>query len=167
MSEDPNSTTRAELTADIVVAYVSNNRVTPAELAPLIQQINSVLGEIQGGAAAPPAEKQAPAVPIRKSITSEYIISLEDGQKYKSLKRHLMRKYGMTPADYRTKWNLPKDYPMVAPSYSAARSAMAKAAGLGVARKETAAQAPPKTAPAKSPANPRGRKPKAAPAITG
>jgi predicted transcriptional regulator len=167
MSEDPNSATRAELTADIVAAYVSNNRVAPAELAPLIQQIHGALAEIQGGSAAPPAEKQAPAVPIRKSITSEYLISLEDGQKYKSLKRHLMRKYGMTPTEYRTKWNLPKDYPMVAPSYSAARSAMAKAAGLGMARTETVAQAPPKTAAAKSPAKPRGRKPKAARSITG
>jgi predicted transcriptional regulator len=167
MSEDPKAVTRAELTADIVAAYVSNNRVTPSELAPLIQQIHAALGDLEGEAAALPAEKQAPAVPIRKSITPEYLISLEDGQKYKSLKRHLMRKYGMTPAEYRTKWNLPKDYPMVAPSYSAARSAMAKAAGLGVARKGTDAQASPKPSPAKSAPKPRGRKPKAAPAITG
>jgi predicted transcriptional regulator len=163
MSEDPKSATRAELTADIIAAYVSNNRVSPADLGPLIQTIHAALGSLQGDAAAPPAEKQEPAVPVRKSITPDYLVSLEDGQKYKSLKRHLMSKYGMTPAEYRTKWGLPKDYPMVAPNYSASRSAMARAIGLGSKGKGAAQAAAQPADSVTAPRTPRPRKPKAAP----
>jgi predicted transcriptional regulator len=162
MSEDPNTTSLSDLTADVVSAYVSNNRVPVAELAPLIQAVYAALGSAQGGAVETPAEKLVPAVPVRKSITPDFLISLEDGKSYKSLKRHLS-KYGITPADYRTKWGLPKDYPMVAASYSASRSAMAKSIGLGVKRKAAVAEAAPKPTTVKAPAKPRGRKPKAVP----
>ncbi|MDR7221300.1 MucR family transcriptional regulator [Aminobacter aminovorans] len=122
------------LTADIVAAYVSNNPVPAAELAALINQVHQSVQTLAAGSSIEPAgptEVQKPAVSIKKSVTPDYLISLEDGQKYKSIKRHLMSKYGMTPADYRAKWGLPNDYPMVAPNYSAVRSELAKKLGLG------------------------------------
>ncbi len=128
------STLLLPLTADIVAAYVSNNPVPAAELAGLINQVHQSVQALSTGSSTEPAgptEVQKPAVPIKKSVTPDYMISLEDGQKYKSIKRHLMSKYGMTPADYRAKWGLPSDYPMVAPNYSAARSELAKQLGLG------------------------------------
>jgi predicted transcriptional regulator len=140
------------LTADIVSAYVSNNAVPITELPALIDRVNSALVSLST-AARPAEEQQKPAIPAKKSITNDYIICLEDGKKFKSLKRHLMTHHSMTPEEYREKWNLPRDYPMVAPSYAAARSSLAKQMGLG--RK-------PADAPddGKSPAK-RGRKPKA------
>ncbi|KUM27532.1 MucR family transcriptional regulator [Mesorhizobium loti] len=120
-----------ELTADVVSAYVSNNPVPVGELPALIGQVHAAL---KGVTAGPAPEKPAalnPAVPIRKSVTPDYIISLEDGKKFKSLKRHLSTHYGLTPDEYRAKWGLPSDYPMVAPNYAAARSALAKTMGLG------------------------------------
>ena len=121
-----------EMTADIVSAYVSNSSVSVADLPALIQQVHRALADIASGAqaqeAVPPA---APAVPIKKSITPDYLICLEDGRKFKSLKRHLRTKYDMSPEQYRAKWGLPKDYPMVAPNYAKARSDLAKQMGLG------------------------------------
>jgi predicted transcriptional regulator len=130
MSEEQTSATLADLTADIVSAYVTHNRISAQELPAVIQQVHAALGGLKDGGAEAPAEKQEPAVSIRKSITPDFLISLEDGKKYKALKRHLTS-LGMTPADYKAKWGLPVDYPMVSANYSAARSAMAKAIGLG------------------------------------
>jgi predicted transcriptional regulator len=120
-----------ELTADVVAAYVKNNPVPVADLPKLIADVYTALGLVNGAAPAEVVEPQTPAVPIKKSVTPDYIISLEDGTKFKSLKRPLMARYGMTPDEYRAKWNLPRDYPMVAPNYAASRSALAKTMGLG------------------------------------
>jgi len=118
------------IAADIVAAYVSSNPVPVGELPKLIGDIHAALQGI-GTPAAEPVVKQEPAVSIRKSVTPDYIICLEDGKKFKSLKRHLATHYNLSPDDYRQKWNLPSDYPMVAPSYAATRSALAKSIGLG------------------------------------
>ena len=120
----------ATLTADIVSAHVSNNSVATAELPGLIQAVFHSLAGL-GGAAPVVAEKQAPAVSIRASIKPDYIVCLEDGKKLKMLKRHLMTHYGMTPDDYRAKWGLPADYPMVAPNYAEQRRMLAVQIGLG------------------------------------
>ncbi|MCC0033985.1 MAG: MucR family transcriptional regulator [Hoeflea sp.] len=123
-----------ELTAEIVAAYVSNNSVAANDLPNVISQVHAALG----GAttmAEEVVEKPKPAVSVRRSIQSDYLICLEDGQKFKSLKRHLMTHYGLTPEQYREKWDLPADYPMVAPSYAEARSRLAKEMGLGQKRK--------------------------------
>jgi predicted transcriptional regulator len=121
-----------ELIADIVSAYVANNPVPLAELATLIGSVADTLQSLGSGDRDPePEAKQRPAVPIKKSVTPDYIISLEDGLKFKSLKRALAARYGLTPDEYRQKWGLPNDYPMVAPNYAAARSALAKKIGLG------------------------------------
>jgi predicted transcriptional regulator len=128
----PDSETQVELTAEIVSAYVSNNPVPAGALPELIASVAASLsGLVNGAAPAETVEPQKPAVPIKKSVTPDYIISLEDGRKFKSLKRHLQTSYGMTPDEYRAKWNLPTEYPMVAPNYSAVRSTMAKTIGLG------------------------------------
>ncbi|RAZ71806.1 MucR family transcriptional regulator [Mesorhizobium atlanticum] len=127
---DDNTGALIELTAEVVSAYVSNNPVPVGDLPALIDRVHGALKSAGGGAA---EERQAltPAVPIRKSVTPDYIISLEDGKKFKSLKRHLSVHYGLTPDEYRAKWGLPSDYPMVAPNYAAARSSLAKSMGLG------------------------------------
>ena len=121
------------LTADVVSAYVSNNSVPMSELPSLIADVHRALGDTGGGeqASKQPAEKPKPAVPIKKSVTDDYIVCLEDGKQFKSLKRHLSSKYDMTPEEYRTRWGLPPDYPMVAPNYAAARSKLAREMGLG------------------------------------
>ena len=122
-----------ELTADVVAAYVSNNPVPAGELPNLIADVHAALGRV-GGAAAPlaaPAEKQKPAVNPKRSVHDDYIICLEDGKKFKSLKRHLMTHFSLTPEQYREKWGLEPSYPMVAPKYAAARSQLAKKMGLG------------------------------------
>ncbi|WP_205825108.1 MucR family transcriptional regulator [Methylobacterium terricola] len=121
------------LAADIVSAYVSKNNVPGSELPALIRSTYAALTKLSAPPA-PEAEKPTPPVPIRKTVTPDYLISLEDGRQYKSLKRHLTSR-GMTPADYRQKWGLPHDYPMVAANYAAARSELAKSSGLGQARK--------------------------------
>lgn len=126
-----------ELTASIVSAYVSHNNVPAADLVGLIASTHSALAKLGSTPAAAPAEPLVPAVSIRKSITTDFLICLEDGQKFKSLKRHIGNKYGLTPQEYRVKWGLPADYPMVAPSYAEARSVLAKSIGLG--RKPAAA----------------------------
>ncbi|MUT24806.1 MucR family transcriptional regulator [Mesorhizobium japonicum] len=135
-----------ELTAHVVSAYVSNNPVPVGELPGLIDQIHIALKGSAGGAAPEKSEPLNPAVPIRKSVTPDYIVSLEDGKKFKSLKRHLATHYGLTPAEYRAKWGLPADYPMVAPNYAAARSALAKTMGLGRKPKEPGTPTPAKRA---------------------
>jgi len=117
------------LAADIVAAFVSNNKLSPSEVPQLILSVHKALMEA-GAPTAEPDPAPTPAVSIKKSITPDHLISLEDGKKYKSLKRHLTSR-GMTPDEYRTKWGLPKDYPMVAASYSAQRSNLAKTLGLG------------------------------------
>jgi len=119
-----------ELTADIASAYVSNNIVAATELPAVIQSIFKALTAVDAPVEAPEQPK-TPAVPIKKSLTDDYLICLEDGRKFKSLKRHLRTKYNMSPEDYRAKWGLPKTYPMVAPAYAAARSQLAKQMGLG------------------------------------
>ncbi|WP_295806177.1 MucR family transcriptional regulator [uncultured Nitratireductor sp.] len=125
-----------ELTADVVAAYVSNNPVPASELSNLIADVHAALGRVSGTPETPPAEKQKPAVNPKRSVHEDYIICLEDGKKFKSLKRHLMTHYGMTPEQYREKWGLDANYPMVAPSYAVARSKLAKQMGLGRKRKE-------------------------------
>jgi predicted transcriptional regulator len=120
-----------QLTADIVSAYVSNNAVDAGALSKLIEDVHLALVRAPAAAAEPEQKPLVPAVPIRKSVTPDYIISLEDGRKFKSLKRHLQGTYGMTPDEYRAKWGLPRDYPMVAPNYAKARSELAKRMGLG------------------------------------
>ena len=128
-----------ELTADIVAAYVGNHVVPVSELPGLIADVHAALNNTTQPSAvveAPvAAEKPKPPVPVKKSVQNDYIICLEDGQKFKSLKRHLMTHYGMTPEEYREKWDLPADYPMVAPAYAEARSRLAKEMGLGQRRK--------------------------------
>jgi predicted transcriptional regulator len=124
-----------QLTANIVSAYVSNNTVPSAEISNLIGQVHSALLRVSGGEAGGSMEPLKPAVPVRRSITSDYIVCLEDGKKFKSLKRHLRTQYKMTPEQYREKWGLPPDYPMVAPNYAAARSRLAMQMGLGQQRR--------------------------------
>ena len=120
------------LTADIVAAYVSNNTVTSADLPALITAVNGALNNL-GQPKLPEPEKLEPAVPIKRSVTPDFLISLEDGRRYKTLKRHLAGR-GLTPDEYRQKWSLPRDYPMVAPNYAQTRSELAKKAGLGQQR---------------------------------
>src|SRR5476651_1294470 len=127
-----------ELTAEIVSAYVSNNTVPAAEIPGLIRQVHTALARVSGRSGDAPAEPLKPAVSVKKSITPEHIICLEDGKKFKSLKRHLRTQYNMTPEQYRDKWSLNSDYPMVAPNYAAARSQLAKQMGLGQQRRRRA-----------------------------
>lgn len=147
-----------ELTADIVSAYVTNNRVGVVDVPDLIARVHAALAslssEISGSTSQEPL---VPAVSIKKSITPDYLICLEDGLKFKSLKRHLNTKFGLSPDQYRAKWGLPADYPMVAPAYAERRSAMAKSFGLG--RKPSA---PAGTAAAPAAKGKRGPKPKSA-----
>ncbi|MER8595304.1 MucR family transcriptional regulator [Mesorhizobium sp. M1182] len=140
---ESNADNLIELTADVVSAYVSNNPVPVGDLPALISQIHAALMGTAGGGAAPDKSRALKAaVPIKKSVTPDYIVSLEDGKKFKSLKRHLATHYNLTPDEYRTKWGLPADYPMVAPNYAAARSALAKTMGLGRKPKEPEKPAP-------------------------
>ena len=121
------------LTSQIVSAHLSNNAVSIGDVPKLIEQVFATLNGVHGGAPVV-GVKRDPAVPVKKSITKDYLVCLEDGSKHKMLKRHLMSAYGMTPDQYRAKWSLPADYPMVAPSYSKVRSALAKKVGLGTKR---------------------------------
>ena len=118
-----------ELTAEIVSAYVSNNTVPAGEIASLINQVHAALTRVSGNPGDSPAEPLRPAISVKKSITPEYIVCLEDGKKFKSLKRHLRTQYNMTPEQYREKWSLGADYPMVAPNYAAAPFATGQANG--------------------------------------
>jgi predicted transcriptional regulator len=134
MSNNTSGATFIELTATIVSAYVSNNSVPASDLPALIDQVHTALTRVLTGHHAS-AEPPKPAVSVKKSITPEYIVCLEDGKKFKSLKRHLRAQYNMTPEQYREKWGLAADYPMVAPNYAAARSRLAKQMGLGQQRR--------------------------------
>ena len=125
-----------DLTADIVSAYVGNNTVAASDLPGIINEVHVALQKTAAGSNEPEPEPLKPAVPIKKSVTPDYIICLEDGKKFKSLKRHLRTHYAMTPEEYREKWGLDADYPMVAPNYAAARSELAKKMGLGQQRKQ-------------------------------
>jgi len=127
------------ITADIVSAYVSNNSVAHMDLPKLIADVHAALTRLaRGETDEAPAETQlVPAVAVKKSVTPDYIISLEDGKKFKSLKRHLSSHYNMTPDEYRAKWGLPADYPMVAPNYAKSRSDLAKQMGLGQGRRKS------------------------------
>jgi predicted transcriptional regulator len=124
-----------ELTADVVAAYVSNNPVPVGELPNLISDVHAALGRVGGPVEQPVVEKQKPAVNPKRSVHDDFIICLEDGKKFKSLKRHLMTHYSLTPDQYREKWALDATYPMVAPNYATARSQLAKKMGLGRKKK--------------------------------
>jgi predicted transcriptional regulator len=152
MSESATAPNYIELSADIVSAYVSNNSVPAAELPALLNSIYAALTKTAQGRHQEPPTELTPAVSIKKSVTPDAIICLEDGKKFKSLKRHLRTTYDMTPEQYRAKWNLPANYPMVAPNYAKARSELAKTMGLGQQRKKGKASvqaAAEDTAPAK------------------
>jgi len=135
MSHNPANTDYIGLTAEIVSAYVSNNTVAPGDIPALINQVHSALLRVSSGQAGPLSGPLKPAVPVKRSINPDFIVCLEDGKKFKSLKRHLRTQYGMTPEQYREKWALAADYPMVAPNYAAARSQLAKQMGLGQQRR--------------------------------
>jgi len=124
-----------ELTADVVAAYVSNNPVPVSELSNLIADVHAALGRVTRTTEQVTTEKQKPAVNPKRSVHDDYIVCLEDGKKFKSLKRHLMTHYSLTPEQYREKWGLDPSYPMVAPNYAVARSQLAKKMGLGRKRK--------------------------------
>jgi len=135
MSDNPANTDYIGLTAEIVSAYVSNNTVASGDIPALINQVHSALLRVSSGQAGPLSEPLKPAVPVKRSINPDFLVCLEDGKKFKSLKRHLRTQYGMTPEQYREKWGLAADYPMVAPNYAAARSQLAKQMGLGQQRR--------------------------------
>ena len=120
-----------EMTADIVSAYVGNNSVSANDLPGLIQSVHRALASVSSGTETVEVAPKEPAVPIRRSITPDFLICLEDGRKFKSLKRHLRTKYNISPEEYRAKWGLAKDYPMVAPNYAEKRRELAKKIGLG------------------------------------
>jgi MucR family transcriptional regulator, transcriptional regulator of exopolysaccharide biosynthesis len=135
MAENAGDNVYIELAANIVSAYVSHNSVPSGEIPGLISQIYAALKRVSGAQAAAAVEPTKPAIPIKRSVTPEYIVCLEDGLKFKSLKRHLRTRYNLTPDQYREKYGLPPDYPMVAPNYAAARSKLAKDMGLGQQRR--------------------------------
>jgi predicted transcriptional regulator len=134
MAGDP-SDKYIDQTASIVAAYVSKNAVAADDIPALINRVHAALARVACGQGDAGADGQKPAVPVKKSIHPEYIVCLEDGKKFKSLKRHLRTQYNMTPEQYREKWGLAYDYPMVAPNYAAARSKLAKQMGLGQQRR--------------------------------
>ncbi|MDX2259429.1 MAG: MucR family transcriptional regulator [Hyphomicrobiaceae bacterium] len=133
-SDSPVRDDLVELTARIVSAYVSNNSVGATDLPQLINDTHAALSRASNGAPSPDREDKSPKVPVKKSVLPDYIICLEDGKKFKSLKRHLRTHYNLSPEEYREKWGLPHDYPMVAPNYARARSDLAKRMGLGTRR---------------------------------
>src|SRR5438067_221049 len=135
MADNSSGTMLIQLTASIVSAYVRNNPVASEDLPALIDQVHNALTRVSGGQGEFASESVKPAVSLKKSITPDYIVCLEDGKKFKSLKRHLRTQYNMTPEQYREKWNLAPEYPMVAPNYAAARSQLAKQMGLGQQRR--------------------------------
>jgi predicted transcriptional regulator len=147
------SATLLDLTARIVSAYAGNATLSPTELTDVIGSVSRALAQLSATTVEPEPKELSPAVPVKKSVTADFIVCLEDGKKLKMLKRHLMSTYGMTPVEYRTKWGLPRDYPMVAPNYAATRSQLAKKIGLG--------KSPAKPAVPAKPAARRGRPRKA------
>ena len=135
MSEVSSLDDTVGLAADIVSAYVSNNSVPASDLPTLINEVHAALIRVTSDVTASVIEPLKPAVPAKKSITNDFIVCLEDGRKFKSLKRHLRTRYNMSPEEYRDKWGLAPDYPMVAPNYAKARSTLAKEMGLGQQRR--------------------------------
>jgi predicted transcriptional regulator len=135
MGDDVGNSKFIGLTANIVSAYVSNNSVAAGDIPALINQVHAALLRVSTGQGEASAETLKPAVPVKRSITPDYLVCLEDGKKFKSLKRHLRTQYNMSPEQYREKWGLLADYPMVAPNYAAARSQLAKQMGLGQQRR--------------------------------
>lgn len=131
MDENPNHDILLELTTEIVSSYVSNNQVPATDLPELINTVYAGLNNAQDGVNPVSADRPQPAVPINRSVSDDFLICLEDGKKLKMLKRHLKTAYNMTPQQYRERWGLPADYPMVAPSYAKRRSELAKDIGLG------------------------------------
>ena len=134
-SEARSQSNLIELVSDIVSAYVAHNTVPVSELPKLIERVHATLAEIQGAPPAEPRTELKPAVSVKKSVTDDHIVCLEDGKKFKSLKRHLRTRYDMSPEEYREKWGLAADYPMVAPNYAKQRSDLARKMGLGLMRK--------------------------------
>ena len=149
MSEQQDKTALVEMTTGIVSAFLDQNKIAVADLPAFIKSVHGALTAVAEGVPEAAPETREPAVSIRRSITPDFLICLEDGRKFKSLKRHLRTKYDLSPEDYRAKWGLPKDYPMVAPSYAAARSELAKKMGLGAGGRQPAAK-PAAKAPAKA-----------------
>ena len=135
MNEQTDGADLIDLAADIVSAYVSNNSVAVSDLPALIADVHRALNNTRSGMNEPEPEPLKPAVNPKKSVFPDYIVCLEDGKKFKSLKRHLRTHYDLSPEEYRDKWGLAADYPMVAPNYAAARSALAKKMGLGQQRR--------------------------------
>src|SRR3954465_11763887 len=168
MNEQQTPPNYIELAADLVSAFVSNNSVSAAELPALIGNVHDALTKVASGSVQQQTEepKKAPAVSVKKSVQPDYIVCLEDGKRFKSLKRHLRTVYDLTPDQYRAKWGLPADYPMTAPNYAAARSELAKSMGLGQKRRSEpvveAQPAPVRAEPAQAKAPARGRRKKAA-----
>ncbi|KAB2910500.1 MAG: MucR family transcriptional regulator [Hyphomicrobiaceae bacterium] len=134
--DEMNGTDLIELTAEIISAYVSNNSVTKEDLSSIIADVHEALSKATQRPGQIEREELRPAVAVKKSVTPDYIVCLEDGKKFKSLKRHLRTHYNLSPEEYREKWGLPHDYPMVAPNYAQARSALAKQMGLGTRREK-------------------------------
>src|SRR5215210_5799865 len=139
--DDANKTDLVELTADIISAYVSNNTVVASDLPAIIGDVHEALSKASNRMGPAEREELRPAIALKKSVTPDYIVCLEDGKKFKSLKRHLRTQYNLTPEQYREKWGLAPDYPMVAPSYAKARSDLAKEMGLGQQRRKRRARA--------------------------
>jgi len=163
MSDTATGLNFVEIAADIVSAYVSKNSIPASELPELLAKVHGSLTSIAGGQAkTEQAEPKTPAVPVKKSVTPDFVICLEDGKKFKSLKRHLRTTYNLSPAEYRAKWDLPHDYPMVAPNYAKARSELAKQMGLGQQAGRSRSKGTDKVGASKSEASARGRSKKAA-----
>ena len=131
MDEKSEKNALVELTTDVVSAYVSNNTIVPSELPNLINEVYEALSRASVKSIKPAREELKPAIPVKRSVSDDYIICLEDGKRFKSLKRHLRTHYNLSPEEYKEKWGLPHDYPMVAPNYAKARSRLAKKMGLG------------------------------------
>ncbi|MBD8908219.1 MucR family transcriptional regulator [Methylorubrum zatmanii] len=144
--EDGTIDDRVALTVDIISAFVSNNSISSGELPGLIVSVHRSLTQLSEKPAEPENPPLTPAVPIRRSIQQDFLICLEDGKKFKSLKRHLRTRYNLSPDEYRARWNLPDDYPMVAPSYAATRSELARTMGLGQQRRKWPGKAAPQGA---------------------
>ena len=144
-------------TADIVAAYVSHNVLSGEKLPEFISSVYAALNKASGQSIEPEKVELKPAVSVKKSVTPDYIFCLEDGKKFKSLKRHLRSEYGLSPEEYREKWGLSRDYPMVAPAYAAARSSLAKNMGLGRRKAEAVAEAVAVAEVAEKPAKGRGK----------
>ncbi len=144
--EDDSAGDYVTLAVDIVSAYVGNNSLAVGELPGLITSVHGALAQLSSKPAEPEQPTLTPAVPIRRSIQQDFLVCLEDGKKFKSLKRHLRTRYNLSPDEYRARWNLPDDYPMVAPSYAATRSELARTMGLGQQRRKWPAKAAPEVA---------------------